>query len=281
MHDGLQSVAERANAPRNASRNGTLTIRELADEYIADHRGRDPALLYRLSGRCARIGDTTLADITDDHVHDALEQLAQCPGRYWAGTDADGAPIMEAKRGKPAPATVNRYAASLGGMLTWAIGKRIAPRGVEHPCRGVERRSETSERVRFLAPDERARLLEATRASRWPRLYLLVLMAITTGARRGELMGLRARALDLARAVAHVHLTKNGDRKVLPLMPAVVEEWASVCIASRGIPGTAPTAPKPAARRRHPLHGRCPRPRRAPRPATTALRFMRSADGAP
>ena len=157
-------------------------------------------------------------------MHDALEQLAERPGRYWAGTDADGAPIMKAKRGKLAPATVNRYAASLGGMLTWAIRKRIAPRGFEHPCRSVERRRESNERVRFLTADERARLLEACRASKWPRLYLLVLMAITTGARRGELTGLRGRDLDLQRAVAHVHLTKNGDRKVLPLMPAVVEE---------------------------------------------------------
>lgn len=224
MSSVLQSVAQRANASSSASRNGNLTIRELADLYMADHVGRDPALLYRLSWWCARLGDVTLAEISDDHVHEALEQLAKRPGRYWAGTDADGKPIMKAKRGALAPATVNRYAASLGGMLTWAIRKRIAPRGFEHPCRGVERRRESNERVRFLTPDERTHLLEACRASKWPRLYLLVLMAITTGARRGELMGLRGRDLDLVRAVAHVHLTKNGDRKVLPLMPAVVDE---------------------------------------------------------
>lgn len=224
MSNAVQSVADRANASSSASRNGSITIRELTDRYMAEYAGRDSALAYRLTWWCAKIGDVTLADISDDVVHFALEDLATKAGRYWAGTDADGDPIMKAKRGKLAPATVNRYAASLGGMLTWAIRRRIAPKGFEHPCRGVARRPENNERVRFLAPAERARLLEAARASKWPRLYLLVIMGITTGARRGELMGLRGRDLDLERAVAHVHLTKNGDRKVLPLMPAVVEE---------------------------------------------------------
>lgn len=224
MSMSVQSAAERATAPRNASRNGNLTIRELADLYMADHVGRDPALAYRLSWWCSKIGDLALGEISDDHVHDALEDLATKPGRYWAGTDADGEPIMKAKRGRLAPATVNRYAASLGGMLTWAIRRRIAPKGFEHPCRGIARRREDNERVRFLSPTERARLLEACRASKWSRLYLLVLMALTTGARRGELTGLRGRDLDLERAVAHVHMTKNGDRKVLPLVPAVIDE---------------------------------------------------------
>ncbi len=232
MLNAVQSAAVRATASSGATRNGNLTIRELVDAYMAAYTGRDPALSYRLTWWAEQLGELTLDGITDDHVHDALERLATKPGRYWAGTDADGAPIMKAKRGRLAAATVNRYAASLGGMLTWAIRRRIAPRGFEHPCRGIARRREDNERVRFLAPTERTRLLEACRTSKWPRLYLLVLMALTTGARRGELMGLRGRDLDLERAVAHVHLTKNGDRKVLPLMPAVVEELRRHRVAS-------------------------------------------------
>ena len=51
-----------------------------------------------------------------------------------------------------------------------------------------------------------------------------MLAAITTGARKGELLGLRWGDIDLDRAVAHVGRSKNGDPKVLPLVPAVVAE---------------------------------------------------------
>jgi integrase len=231
MHSADQSVAQRANASSSASRNGNITIRELVDVYMAGYTGRDPALAYRLTWWCSKLGDMRLGDVTDDDVHFALEELAKKSGRYWAGTDADGNPIMKAKRGPMAPATVNRYAASLGGLLTFAIRKRIAPKGFEHPCRGVERRTENNERVRFLSNDERERLLAACKASRWTRLYLLAVMGITTGARRGELMGLRGADLDLDRAVAYVHLTKNRDPKVLPLLPAVVAEIRRARIA--------------------------------------------------
>lgn len=47
---------------------------------------------------------------------------------------------------------------------------------------------------------------------------------MTTGARRGELEGLRWRDVDLERGEALVHRSKNGDAKLLPLTPAVVEE---------------------------------------------------------
>lgn len=218
-----QSVGVRANVSSGASRNPNINVRDLADLYMAAYTGRDPALVYRMTWWCGKIGDITLAELSDDHVYFALEALSTKPGRYWAGTDADGEPIMKAKRGPMAPATVNRYAASLGALLTFAIKKRIAPKGFEHPCRRIERRPEDNERVRFLTDKERENLLKACKASAWPRLYLLVLMGLTTGARRGELMNLRGRDLDLDRAVAYVHTTKNGDAKVLPLLPAVVE----------------------------------------------------------
>jgi integrase len=91
-----------------------------------------------------------------------------------------------------------------------------------HPCRSIERKPENNAKTRFLSDDERVRLLEACRGARWPRLYLLVLMALTTGARKGELLGLRWRDVDLERGQALCGSTKNGDPKVLPLVPAVV-----------------------------------------------------------
>jgi len=50
------------------------------------------------------------------------------------------------------------------------------------------------------------------------------LMAITTGARRSELLGLRWRYVDLERRQARITLTKNSEAKVLPLTKAVADE---------------------------------------------------------
>jgi integrase len=52
----------------------------------------------------------------------------------------------------------------------------------------------------------------------------LVLTAITTGARRGELLSLRWSDIDFERQTAYVQTTKNGQPKVLPLTDDVIKE---------------------------------------------------------
>lgn len=210
--------------PTLPMREGTITIERLVSLYMAHYAGRDSTRVQRLGWWSRQLGQVTLQDLSDDHVHAALEALANQASRYYAGKDADERPIYRAKRKPLAPATINRYSASLAAVITWAIKKRIAPKGYVHPCRSIERRTENNERTRFLTDDERQRLLQACKASAWPRLYVLVLMALTTGARKGELVGLRWRDVDFERAEARVAVTKNGDPRVLPLVPAVVEE---------------------------------------------------------
>jgi len=51
-----------------------------------------------------------------------------------------------------------------------------------------------------------------------------VLMAITTGARRGELLSLRWNSIDIDKQTAYVLTSKNGEPKVLPLTHSVIKE---------------------------------------------------------
>lgn len=213
-----------ANLPTLPQRDGAITIARLIELYMAHYSGRDASCGSKLSWWSARLGHLTLTELDDDHVGAGLDALAERPGRYYAGKDADGKPIHKARRSKLAPASVNRYHSALASVITWAIKRRIAPKGYVHPCRSVESRPENNARTRFLSDDERTRLLDACRAAAWPKLYLLVLMALTTGARRGELLGLHWRDVDLERAVASVGRTKNGDPRMLPLTPGVCEE---------------------------------------------------------
>ena len=76
----------------------------------------------------------------------------------------------------------------------------------------------------WLSDAERKRLLAACERSRWDKLSLLVKMAIGTGARRAELLGLHWCDIDFDRHTATLHTTKNKDKRVLPLPDAIMVE---------------------------------------------------------
>lgn len=72
-------------------------------------------------------------------------------------------------------------------------------------------------RVRFLSDEERSALLSACKESTNPFLYIVVVLALSTGMRQGEIMKLRWEDIDLFRGRIILHETKNGERRVVPL----------------------------------------------------------------
>lgn len=119
------------------------------------------------------------------------------------------------------PATANRYLAALSKAFADAVKEWHWT--VENPVLRVSKEPEPSGRVRFLSDDERNSLLATCKKSRLPELEVIVLLALTTGMRRGEIMGLRWRDLDLDRKLAVLHETKNNERRSAPLVPKVLE----------------------------------------------------------
>ena len=201
-----------------------MTLKEAARKYLGCYSGADDTRPQRINAWVRLLGDTPMIEITPEAVDGAMSRLADEPARVFSGKDADGNPIFKGKSGKRSPATLNRYLTALGSLYSWSRKERIIPRGFDSPTRHVEKRKESRGRVRFLTDDERTRLLAECKESQWNRLYLLVLMAITTGARRGELLGLEWKDVDFERAEATLHDTKNGDRRVLILIPQVMAE---------------------------------------------------------
>jgi len=117
--------------------------------------------------------------------------------------------------------TINRYKAALSAVFSYACRQYGL---TQNPVKNIRSLPESRGRIRFLSDDERSRLFEACRSSQWGKLYLLVLLAITTGARRGELLGLEWNDIDFDRKLAYVKTTKNGEPKVLPLTDDVIIE---------------------------------------------------------
>lgn len=119
------------------------------------------------------------------------------------------------------PSTANRYLAALSKAMSEAVREYHWIH--ENPVRRVAKESESQGRVRFLSDVERDRLLEACRRSALKELELVVMLALTTGMRRGEILGLRWQDVDLQRRQAVLHNTKNRERRTAPLMPQVVD----------------------------------------------------------
>ena len=113
------------------------------------------------------------------------------------------------------PSTVNRYVTALGHVFTVAINEWEWME--QNPARKVSKYKEPRGRVRFLSDDERKKLLEACKESDNRFLYTVVVLALSTGARKMELLGLKWQDVDLTRKSIILHETKNDDRRVLPL----------------------------------------------------------------
>ncbi len=119
------------------------------------------------------------------------------------------------------PATVNRYQATLASVLTACV-KRWHWMTVS-PMSQVEKETERNGGTRFLSEEEFHRLMTACRASESRDLYLAVLLSITTGARQGEILGLRWQDIDLAAGTLTVRATTatstKGGARTLPIVP--------------------------------------------------------------
>lgn len=206
----------------------SLKVSDLIDRYMAAYSGADTSRAQRLGAWASLIGEFTLDQVDSDVMHAGRSELASQPALHYLGLDHQGRGIFRAKSRsrEKTPATLNRYMVAMAAVFTWAIEQRLAPKGWVHPCRGIKRLSEPDGRVRFLDEAERERLFQECRASQYPRLFALVLTAMLTGARRGELLSLKWRDVDLSTGIALLGKTKNGDRRTLVLLPQVLEALA-------------------------------------------------------
>ena len=169
-----------------------------------------------------RFAGRTLAEITSDLVAEARDELAS--GTFTRGKeqiDKKTGAVIAPKQYRRSGATVNRYIATLSHLFSMAVKEwRLTS---INPVRDVSKKKETRGRVRFLTDEERDALLAACKQSEWSELHALVLLAITTGARRGELIKLKWSDVNLKKSRAIVHDTKNGDSRSLPIVGSAQE----------------------------------------------------------
>ncbi|MBM4354672.1 MAG: hypothetical protein FJ109_12940 [Deltaproteobacteria bacterium] len=98
----------------------------------------------------------------------------------------------------------------LGKALRWGY---IAA----NPAKGVHKFREPPGRVRYLSPDETERLLAACS----DKLRPIVIVALHTGMRRGEILGLTWEDVDFQQRTIRVADSKNGEARRVPMTDTV------------------------------------------------------------
>jgi len=132
-------------------------------------------------------------------------------GRYLSKiTLLDIEKFKSKRREEVSPATVNRALAVLKSMFNRAIAWEKAD---SNPCRAVKLFKENNQRLRFLEKEEIVKLL----ANCNKHLKTIIIVALNTGMRKGEILKLKWHDVDIRRGVIHIIDSKNGEKREIPI----------------------------------------------------------------
>jgi integrase len=181
-----------------------MTVRDLFARYLVEITPQKRSARtehYRLQGMMRRsIAHRTLALLTPQHV----------------------AAYRDERLAEAAPATVIRELNSLGHAIDIAR-KEWGVHLPQNPCKMIRRPKAPRGRDRRLAPGEEQLLLEAADAGRNTYMRPLIILALETAMRQGELLSLTWSDIDFDKRIAHLDLTKNGESRDVPLSTRAIE----------------------------------------------------------
>jgi len=178
-----------------------VVFKTLCDEYLEyaykvrlkDHDRPRIVLVWRNIFR-----DTLLNEINADLIRDKLTP-----------------------RKKQKPATYNKHRSTLAAIFNFAVDEKRYIR--KNPVHEIKSLPMNNKIVRFLSDEEKSRLLKAAQQI-GEKFYLAILLSLTTGMRKSEVMNLRWNHIDFNRGVAILSDTKNGEERHSPIPDITMTE---------------------------------------------------------
>lgn len=190
------------------------TVADMIDRYLETLSREKPKRFKDVKSMLdwwrSELGYCILADLTTAQITEKIDALSR---RTKAGRNGKEKTIT--------PSRVNRYISAFSHACTVAYNEWEWLE--QHPMKRIKKKKEPRGRVRFLDDKERGQLLDACKQANSEYLYVIVVLALSTGARRSELTNLKWKDIDLNRRVIMLHETKNDDRRVLPLSGHALE----------------------------------------------------------
>lgn len=143
--------------------------------------------------------------------------------RLDALTSADVSNWRDRRLKQVSPSTVRREMT----LLRSAVGHAIGAAAVNVVAQ-VKRPKADDQRERRLQHGEWQALLDACDAGRNTLIRPLIVLVVETGMRRGELLSMQWRHIDLQRCTVFLPKTKNGHARTVPLSPSAVDVLSSL-----------------------------------------------------
>lgn len=173
------------------------TFEDVFDDFLISKRKR--------SGKA-------LADKTKRDYQDLLRlHMRSLAGDKLSEITRAAIKALHLKISRKSPAQADKAVAVIGAVFTFAIDRELFS-GV-NPAARVQK-NEAISRDRFVTADELPHVLGAIMESTQRDFFLLALL---TGARRGNVQAMAWRDLDLDGGVWRIPTTKNGEPQVVPL----------------------------------------------------------------
>ena len=203
------SIRDGKHFTKNAAKKHTLS--DLIERFLDHPSLKDKTKLNygpQLKWWISQLGDNKLADITPDKISRLRDGLL--------------------KKGFQKSST-NRYIAALSSAYSMAV-KEFGWIDI-NPCSRVRKLSEPRGRTRFLTDDERERLLNSCEESNTKELLIIVLLALSTGARKNEIRWLRWDDVNIQTGTVIFRETMNGTIRSVPIVGRgldLMREWGKI-----------------------------------------------------
>jgi len=177
---------------------------DFADEYLERHcklnnKSWFKSDYFNLKGLKKYFGSRYLNEVTPGSIEDYMKERTKTVSK----------------------STVNRILSTLKSMYNYAIREKKA---VENPVTEVKFFKVPKRRLRFLEKEEICKLLATidqliltNKHNQYTHLKPIVIVALHTGMRKGEILGLKWHDIDIKRGIIHLHNTKNGENREVPM----------------------------------------------------------------
>jgi len=195
--DAQQWVRQNESSLEKAGVESVRTLAEVLNKYADEEasRYRSPrTMLTTLRSLGTHLPNICFPEITSQHIAHFRDK------RLSSGTS---------------PSTIRKELNLLSKVYDVAQKEWLYP--VANRVKEVRRPSEAPARTKRPSKVELAAIKAECSRSNNPAIWLMVELAIETGMRQGELLGLKVDDVDLSSRTIHLALTKNGSARDVPL----------------------------------------------------------------
>ena len=207
--DARKWVSKAESEMREGRYFGTLesekqTLADAIERYIKSGFKNKPSSSKRQTAQLQwwhqQIGHLRLSDIKTPVLVELRDKLAE------------GVTYRKSQR---SAATVNRYLAVLSHLFSIAIKEWEWLQ--LNPVKNVTKLKEPVGRARYLSEDELRRLITECKINTNQSLYVVVVLCLSTGARKSEILSLHWKDIDFNRKSITLEKTKNRERRSIHL----------------------------------------------------------------